>query len=217
MIFEMDARNRAGREGRVQMREWMIRVGLGVVPVLVVAAAGVAAVGAGGSLESNHAVMGQVSGSEPVRLAALRTIVAVDGKTQVTVPDGWGMSPQNVWGKGETLQVADSRGSGNLLIAPQHTRNDFATFVQNVRANLVSGRVIRTTSVSEDHPMTVGGKQAVQWDVAVSNNGLDGVGWMTAVAGDHSYYLVFGFTSPDRADTDKTTIQNIIASFQECP
>ncbi|WP_431951533.1 hypothetical protein [Nocardia lijiangensis] len=141
----------------------------------------------------------------------------MDGKSQVTVPDGWGMSPQNVWGKGETLQVADSGGAGNLMIAPQPKRGDFATFAQNVRANLVSGRVIRTSHVSEDRPLSIAGRAAVQWELTTTNNGTDAVGWMTAVAGDNSYYLVFGWTSTGRAATDVETIQNIVLSFRELP
>lgn len=195
----------------------MIRNGLGIAPALVVAAVGVAVAGGGGLPAAEQVAGAPTPGIEQVRLAAAQTIVAVDGRTQVSAPDGWGMSPQALWGKGETLQIADSRGSGNLLIAPQGSGNDFATFTRNVRANLVAGTVIRTTNVSEDRPMEVGGRPAVQWEVAVSNNGIDGAGWMTAIAGEHSYYLVFAWTSPDRVAADEPVIQGIVASFRELP
>ncbi|WP_435592636.1 hypothetical protein [Nocardia sp. bgisy118] len=150
MLFE-NARFGVGRRGGV--RVLMVRLGMGVAPMLIAAAAGPAALAHERTTEPNHAVAVSVSAFDEIRLMSAQTIVAVDGKSQVTVPDGWGMSPQNVWSKGETLQVADSGGDGNLMIAPQPNRGDFATFAQNVRANLVSGRVFRTSHVSEDGPL----------------------------------------------------------------
>jgi len=182
---------------------------MGAAAVLIAAATGAAAP----DNERNDAV----SVVEEFRLMSAQTIVAVDGQSQVTVPDGWGMAPRDVWGKGETLQVADSRGSGNLMIAPQAGRGDFATFAQNVRANLVSGRVIRTSHVSEGRPLSIAGRAAVQWEAGITNNGVDAVGWMTAVEGERSYYLVFAWTSPARLAEDAETIQDIVLSFRELP
>ncbi|MEV0342229.1 hypothetical protein AB0H49_24700 [Nocardia sp. NPDC050713] len=215
MLSQKKIRFGSGRRGGVRLRQLMIRLSMGVAPVLVATAAGSAALSHERLTEPNHAVAVPVPAVHEIRLMSAQTIVAVDGKSQVTVPDSWGMSPQNVWGKGETLQVADSAGHGNLMIAPQPNRGDFAAFTRNVRANLVNGKVFRTGHVSEDRPLSIAGRAAVQWELTTTHNGIDAVGWMTAIEGDSSYFLVFGWTSPDRAAADGDTIQNIILSFRE--
>ena len=146
-------------------------------------------------------------------------VKTVDASVSVSVPSGWNTNDTALY-PGAVIGVANDANSEYVIITKKpkaevganSTVSDYMTVVKNVFTAILNNPVWGQTS-----NVTIGGCKGLsaQLTGTKKSDGSSMVYYVNALASDDYYYTVCGYTTSAMADTDKTSIENIIKSFKE--
>ncbi|HEV8559679.1 MAG TPA: hypothetical protein VGR06_25355 [Actinophytocola sp.] len=194
----------------------MLWVAFGVVMALVVGAAiwgAVAETRSHGSAAAPPA--GGGSGQSGVNQGQTTVVTASDKKSQLTVPASWKDVPPSFREELAVIQLGDLRREQYVVVVTLD-RDDFEDFDAFSAAMLEGAQhALDDAAVSEPRNLTIGGLQAVQYEISGKAEGIKIVFWYTMVAGKNGFYQVVAWTLPSKRTEAEPTITEVINSFRE--
>ena len=143
-------------------------------------------------------------------------VYASDDSTRLNVPVRWQV--QRDLNPEANLQVADLRSEEYLIVIteskaqfPQWTFRDHS----DATLDLLLNNLGVEASISPPSKLTIGGRQAVQYEIRTEIQGLPIVYLHTTVDGQNNYHQLLAWTLESRFSFNQSVLQGAIASFEE--
>ena len=146
-----------------------------------------------------------------------KTIVSTDQQSQIDVPIFW--TEETDLNDEAELQAASPLFEQYIIVLTE-SKADFEGFDINlqsyseiVRDNFLDS--LGDVSVTDEQSLTINGKNAIQYELRGTVDGLDVVYWMTCVEGNSNYYQILSWTLLEYVDISAEELQTVVESFQE--
>ncbi|MEM8530066.1 MAG: hypothetical protein AAGF95_04440 [Chloroflexota bacterium] len=146
-----------------------------------------------------------------------KTIVSTDGQSQISVPDFW--TEETDLNDEAELQAASPLFEQYIIVLTE-SKTDFEGFDINLQsyAEIVRDNFLDSlgeVSVTDEQSLTINGRDAIQYELRGTVDGLDVVYWMTCVEGNDNYYQILSWTLLEYVDISAPALQEVVESFQE--
>jgi len=150
-----------------------------------------------------------------VQSGVTKVVTSKDQKSQLTVPVSWLDVPASFKNEVAEIQLGDLRREQYIMVITDNIDDfvDFGGFREATREN--ARAMVPGGDIGEEHMLTVGGLNAMQYEVAGAVNGVKVVFWFTVVEGKRGYYQVLGWTLPSLRTEGEPIIKKVIDSFRE--
>jgi hypothetical protein len=154
---------------------------------------------------------------ENTRANKENTIVAPNGKIQITSPSGWATATDlNEWAE---LQASDLGNEIFLIVLSDEKKKYDSSMTLDLHSKKTLGTLTKgmtsVTSTSGPTTLTVNGKSALQYEVRGVTKGVDVVYLHTTVETPDNFHQVVTWTTKSTFDAKNAAIQNVIQSFKE--
>lgn len=142
---------------------------------------------------------------------------STDNSSRLVVPSRW--EERSDLNAEANLQVADLRAE-EYLITISEPKSDFPgnwTFRNHadVTRQLLLDNLGGAASVSSPSQLTINGRQAIQYEIRATIQGLKVVYLHTTVDGANTYHQLLAWTLADRYPNNQSVLQTTINSFEE--
>lgn len=155
---------------------------------------------------------GAVSGSGS---GETKVVTASDQKSQLTVPVSWKDVPASFKNELAVLQLGDLPKEQYVLVISENA-SDFENFTAFSDASLEAAKgLVAGAEIGEQRKVTIGGLNAVQYQVTGKAAGIKAVFWYTMIEGRSGFYQVLGWTLPSKQTEAEPVIRTVIESFRE--
>ncbi len=144
-------------------------------------------------------------------------VTSTDGKCQVTVPGGW--STKTNMHKEAQLQVANERKEAYCIVLSESKESlggkmDYREHSQftfdNLKASVDGATVVRGPT-----DMQINGRSAVQYEISGKAQNLAVTYLHTTVDGEHGIHQVLAWSLQSNMESNRKTLEDVIASFKE--
>jgi hypothetical protein len=191
-------------------------IALGVVAALVVGVAMWAIISDNRAHPVNAGGGGAPSSAQGgTAVGETKVVTSRDQKSQLTVPVAWQDVPASFKNEVAEIQLGDLVREQYIMVITDSVGDfiDFGGFLDATREN--ARAMVTGADIGEQHTLTVGGLNAVQYEVGGTVEGIKVVFWFTMVEGKRGFYQVLGWTLPSRRTDAEPIIKKAIESFRE--
>ena len=144
-----------------------------------------------------------------------KVVTATDQKSQLTVPGSWKDLPASAKNELAVLQLGDLPKEQYVLVISENA-SDFENFTAFSAASIEGAKtLVAGAEVGEQRKLTIGGLNAVQYQVTGKAGGVKAVFWYTMVEGKRGFYQVLGWTLPSKKPEAEPVVLKVIDSFRE--
>ncbi|HUP49153.1 MAG TPA: hypothetical protein VNA04_10230 [Thermoanaerobaculia bacterium] len=146
--------------------------------------------------------------------AATKTIVAIDERTQIEVPDGWSVLELN---DAAEIQVGSVEDEAYLIVLNE-VKDDLYGWNLEKHSRVTLGRLLTNVvfpTVTGPKSLTIAGKPAVQYEIRGGSENRNVIYIHTTVDGENYLSQILAWTLPSRSDMVRPQLLNAINSFRE--
>jgi hypothetical protein len=146
-----------------------------------------------------------------------KVIKATDGQSQISVPDDW--EARQDLNQEATLQAGSLPKNVFLIVIPDNKQNftNFAEYSKIASSGVVSN--VQSATIEGPKNLTVNGRvnsrQALQYKIKGSVDGLKVIYLYTNIEGKTQYYQVMAWTIESEFARNEPLFQQITQSFQD--